>query len=152
MITATTPNAPDHEGLGPKDSRFVEVYEMPWEETRFPGIVEKTLLVDKKSGLVTALLKMDPGARLPDHEHVLIEQTFVIEGALVCGEGTCSAGNFVWRPAGSRHSAGAPNGGLMLAVFQVPNRFFDAAGGVSDMLSQDWEETWGQATSLAGLE
>ena len=152
MITATTPNAPDHEGLGPKDSRFVEVYEMPWEETRFPGIVEKTLLVDKKSGLVTALLKMDPGARLPDHEHVLIEQTFVIEGALVCGEGTCSAGNFVWRPAGSRHSAGAPNGSLMLAVFQVPNRFFDAAGGVSDMLSQDWEETWGQATSLAGLE
>jgi anti-sigma factor ChrR (cupin superfamily) len=150
MSTATTPNAPNHEGLGPKDSRFVEVHEMPWEETRYPGIKAKTLLVDKKSGLLTVLMKMDPGARLPDHEHVLIEQTFVIEGALVCGEGTCSAGNFVWRPAGSRHSAGTPNGGLMLAVFQVPNKFFDADGNVRDMLSQDWEETWGQATSLTG--
>ncbi|MDP6831978.1 MAG: cupin domain-containing protein [Alphaproteobacteria bacterium] len=146
MTTAITPNAPNHEGLGPLDSRFVETHSMPWEETRYPGVEAKTLLVDRRTGLLTALLKMAPGAVLPDHEHVQIEQTFVIEGALVCGEGTCSAGNFVWRPAGSRHQAGTPNGALMLAMFQLPNKFFDADGGVTDMLNQDWDEIWGQAT------
>ncbi len=146
MTTAVTPNAAGQQGLGPLDSRFVETHTMPWEKTRFPGVEAKTLLVDKRSGLLTALLKMAPGAMLPDHEQVQIEQTFVIEGALVCGEGTCSAGNFVWRPAGSRHAAGTPNGGLMLAVFQLPNKFFDADGSVTDMLGQDWNEVWGQAT------
>jgi anti-sigma factor ChrR (cupin superfamily) len=34
-------------------------------------------------------------ARLPDHEHVLIEQTYLLEGSLVRGEGTLTPGNFV---------------------------------------------------------
>ncbi len=149
MTTAVTPNATHHDGLGPMDSRFVETHAMPWEKTRYPGVEAKTLLVDRRTGLLTVLLKMAPGAVLPDHEHVQIEQTFVIEGALVCGEGTCSAGNFVWRPAGSRHQAGTPNGGLMLAVFQLPNKFFEADGRATDMLAQDWSEFWGGATANA---
>ena len=147
MTQALTPNANNHEGLRPLDSRFVEVHQLPWEETRFRGVKAKTLLVDKNAGTVTVLLKMDPGAVLPDHEHALIEQTFVIEGALICDEGTCTAGNFVWRPAGSRHTARTPNGGLMLAMFQVPNKFFENDGSVTDMLNQDWDETWGGAKS-----
>jgi anti-sigma factor ChrR (cupin superfamily) len=152
MTTALTPNAENHGGLGPLESRFVNIHDMPWEDTRFEGIQAKTLLVDPKSGMVTALMKMDPGAMLPDHEHVLIEQTFVIEGALVCGEGTCPAGSFVWRPAGSRHSAGCPNGGLMLAMFQIPNKFFEGDREPRDMLNQDWQEFWGGASNLAQLD
>jgi hypothetical protein len=38
----------------------------------------------------------------------------------------------------------------MLGVFQIPNKFFDADGKTSDMLEQDWEATWSQASSLAG--
>ena len=34
------------------------------------------------------LMRMSPGAKLPDHEHVMIEQTYVLEGSLVCHEGT----------------------------------------------------------------
>jgi len=152
MTTAVTPNASHHADLSPLASRFVDVHAMPWEDTRYPGVKAKTLLVDRSSGLLTALLKMDPGAVLPDHEHVLIEQTFVIEGALVCGEGTCTAGNFVWRPAGSRHRAGTPNGALMLAMFQIPNKFFEADGKTTDMLNQDWDATWGKAGSMALLD
>ena len=33
------------------------------------------------------------------------EQTYLLEGTLICGEGTVTPGNFVWRPAGSRHEA-----------------------------------------------
>ena len=44
-------------------------------------------MVDPSSGLATLLFKMEPGAELPDHEHVLIEQTYVLEGSLVDKEG-----------------------------------------------------------------
>jgi anti-sigma factor ChrR (cupin superfamily) len=95
---------------------------------------------------VTALMKFAPGAKLPDHEHVLIEQTYVLEGSLVCGEGECKAGEFVWRPAGSRHEAWAgPKGGLMLAIFQIPNRFHEADGRETDVTGADWEAAWGKA-------
>ena len=147
-MSAMTPNAKNHEGLDSMDSRFVEVQDLPWQDTKFPGVKAKTLLVDEKSGLLTVLLKMDPGARLPDHEHVLIEQTFVIEGKLVDKDGVCTAGNFVWRPAGTRHAAYTPDGGLMLAMFQAPNKFFERDGSVKDMLDRDWDATWGGATNL----
>jgi len=140
--TAITPNATHHAGLKPLQSRFVRPQEMPWETTKFPGVTCKTLMIDKENGLVTVLLKMEPGAKLPDHEHVLVEQTYVLEGRLVDGEGTCGPGEFVWRPAGSRHEAGTPEGGLMIAIFQVPNRFFEADGTTTDMLGQDWNSTW----------
>jgi len=141
-----TPKANNHAGLPPLASRFVQVAALPWEKTRFAGVEAKTLLVDHHTGVVTSLLKFAPGAKLPDHEHVLIEQTYVLDGSLVCGEGECKAGEFVWRPAGSRHEAWAgPNGGLMLAMFQVPNKFFEADGRETDVTGQDWNAAWSEA-------
>ena len=125
-------------------SRFVDVESMPWEKTRYLGVEQKTLLVEKETGLLTALMRMAPGAKLPDHEHVKIEQTYVLEGTLHCGEGACKAGDFVWRPAGSRHEAWAgPEGCLAIAMFQVPNRFHEPDGRVLDFLGDDWEKRWG---------
>lgn len=145
-MSALTPKAANHGALAPLASRFVEVARLPWEPTRFAGIQTKTLLLDRATGLCTVLLRMAPGARLPDHEHVLIEQTYVLEGSLVCGEGECKAGEFVWRPAGSRHEAwGGPQGGVMLAMFQAPNRFYEADGRELDVLGQDWQAAWGKA-------
>ncbi len=145
-MTGMTPKAEDHAGLPPLASRFVDVAGLPWESTRFAGVQQKILLVDPDSGVVTALMRFAPGAKLPDHEHVLIEQTYVLEGSLVCGEGECKAGEFVWRPAGSRHEAWAgPKGGLMLAIFQIPNRFHEADGRETDVTGADWEAAWGKA-------
>ncbi len=145
-MSAATPKAPNHADLPPLASRFVDVEGLPWEKTAYPGIETKTLLVDKDSGLMTLLLRMAPGAKLPDHEHVQIEQTYVLEGSLVCGEGECRAGEFVWRPAGSRHEAWAgPQGGVMLAMFVVPNRFFQPDGRALDFVGNDWDARWGRA-------
>ena len=146
--TAFTPNAKNHQGLGPMASRLVQANDMPWEPIRYPGCYVKTLVLDKTTGLLTVLLKMDPGAELPDHEHVNIEQTYVLEGSLVDKEGPaqgieCKAGEFIWREAHSRHVAWCPEGGLMLAIFQVPNKFFEADGRVIDAAGQDWDEAWG---------
>ena len=111
-------------------SHLVRPDSMEWQKTRFPGCEAKTLLFDRKTGLMTALMRFAPGAALPDHEHVNIEQTYVLEGSLVDKEGPaqgieCKAGEFIWREQGSRHVAWCPQGGLMLAIFQVPNKFFD---------------------------
>jgi anti-sigma factor ChrR (cupin superfamily) len=125
-------------------SRFVDVESMPWEKTKYEGIEQKTLLLDPKTGMLTALMRMAPGTKLPDHEHVRIEQTYVLEGTLMCPEGECKAGQFVWRPAGSRHHAWAgPKGGVFLAMFQVPNKFFQPDGRVTDFLGRDWQQHWG---------
>ncbi len=128
-------------------SRHVRVGELPWQRADFPGVEYKTLLIDQAQGLLTVLLKMAPGAVLPDHEHVRIEQTYVLEGRLVDKEGAevgleVGPGEFVWRPAGSRHSAWTPDGALMIAMFLVPNRFFDQDGREIDMLGDDWEAKW----------
>lgn len=140
-MTALTPKAANHAGLSEKASRFVNVGALPWEKTRHPGIETKTLCMEP-SGAMTVLTKIAPGAKLPDHEHVRIEQTWVLEGTLHCGEGVCKAGDFVWRPAGSRHEAwGGPEGCLALAIFQAPNRFFEP-GGVVDFMGNDWDEKW----------
>ncbi len=131
-------------------SRHVRASEMPWQKTRFEGVEVKTLLFDRDSGLVTALVKMAPGAVLPDHEHVQIEQTYMLEGMLQDKDGpdvglAVGAGDFVWRPAGSRHVAWCPQGGLMIAMFQMPNKFHERDGRVTDMSGKDWAEVWGQA-------
>jgi anti-sigma factor ChrR (cupin superfamily) len=146
-MTAVTPNAKHHQSLGPLASRFVHVDELPWEETKFPGVRTKTLLFDRETGTATVLLEMDPGAILPDHEHVLIEQTYVLKGRLVDKEGPdeggeVGPGDYVWRPAGSRHAAWTPEGGLMIAIFQVPNRFYEKDGRTVDLLGRDWDEMW----------
>jgi anti-sigma factor ChrR (cupin superfamily) len=133
-------------------SRVVRAKDMPWQPTRFPGCAIKPLMVDPSSGLATLLFKMEPGAELPDHEHVLIEQTYVLEGWLVDKEGPdagleVGAGEFVWRPAGSRHSAWAPKGGTLIAFFQIPNKFFERDGRVTDSSGQDWDKAWSHLLS-----
>ena len=120
-----TPNAKNHTGLAELASRYVDVAALPWTPTRFAGVEMKVLMEDKTTGLSTALVKFAPGATLPDHEHVELEQTFVLEGSLEDQEGAATAGNYVWRPAGSRHDAHAPKGCLALSFFLKPNKFFD---------------------------
>lgn len=120
-----TPNAKNHAGLAALASRYVDIEQLPWTPTRFPGIDLKVLMEDKETGLLTALTRFAPGAKLPDHEHVALEQSFVLEGALIDAEGTATKGNYVWRPAGSRHDAHAPDGCLVLSFFLKPNKFLD---------------------------
>ncbi len=123
-MAATTPHA-DHQGLAALASRYVNVDDLPWTPSKFAGIEMKILMEDSDTGLLTALVRCQPGARLPLHEHVDIEQSYVLEGSMVDAQGEVTAGNFVWRPAGSRHEVHCPNGALVLAFFLSPNRFLE---------------------------
>ena len=120
---ARTPNLKGEEALGPLDSRYVDVESLPWKPTPTPGVEMKVLLEDPETGLLTALFRWQPGSQLDLHEHVEIEQTFVLEGSIVDEEGEVRAGDYVWRPKGNRHVARSPNGALVLSFFLRPNKF-----------------------------
>jgi PCO_ADO len=49
-------------------AHYLDVPNMSWEATKFPGIKIKVLYADD-TGITTALFKLDPGAVVPLHEH-----------------------------------------------------------------------------------
>jgi anti-sigma factor ChrR (cupin superfamily) len=100
-------------------SRFIETESLPWIETS-PGSKMKVIYHDPATDMLTILSKLEPGAGIPPHVHEDLEQTFVLEGSLVDQEGECTAGNFVIRAKGSRHSPIAPNGCTMVVFFMKP--------------------------------
>jgi anti-sigma factor ChrR (cupin superfamily) len=125
-MVAVTPDIPGQHKLPMSVSRPVSVADLPWHQTPFPGIDQKILLRDEERGLVTALVRMAPGSRLPLHEHADVEQTYVLEGSLADDEGNdITAGNYIWRPAGHRHVAWSPNGALLIGIFLKPNVFLE---------------------------
>ena len=105
------------------NSEYLDVESLKWEATEFPGVEQKMLCQDSQSEAFTALFRMQPGAHLPRHRHLGIEQTYVLEGSLVDDEGVCTAGNFVWRYPDSVHEAHSPDGCLTIGIFQRPNEF-----------------------------
>lgn len=123
MTTRTPGLEQAHQVLAALSSRYVDVDRLPWKPSPFPGVEIKVLMEDPESGLQTTLTRMAPGAELPMHEHTELEQSWVLEGRLVDHEGEVSAGQYVWRPKGSRHKARAPEGCLVLGFFLRPNRF-----------------------------
>jgi anti-sigma factor ChrR (cupin superfamily) len=147
-MTAAAARKPQAGSAKDLRSRHLRPAEMEWQKTRFAGCEMKPLMVDVHSGMATLLIRMAPGAELPDHEHVLIEQTYVLDGSLVDKEGPDAGlevgpGEFVWRPAGSRHAAWSPKGGTFVAMFQIPNKFFEEDGRVTDPAGKNWDEVWG---------
>ena len=106
-------------------STFVDVVNMPWTPSKFPGVEVKVLYNDPQTGMLTVLSRMSPGSFIPLHEHTDVEQTYVFEGSLEDEQGAVTAGNFVWRPGGNTHIAHAPNGCMSISFFVKPNRFFE---------------------------
>lgn len=121
----TMPDALKPYASGELASRYVNVDELPWNPTPTPGIDMKILLDVPETGLLTALFRWAPGTSLPLHEHVEIEQTYVLSGSIVDDEGEVREGNYVWRPKGNRHIARSPNGALVLSFFLKPNKFLE---------------------------
>lgn len=120
---AHTPGLEGQDLLDPLHSRYVSVDKLPWKSTPTAGIDMKILMEEPESGLLTALFRWQPGTELDLHEHVEIEQTYVLSGSIVDEEGEVSEGNYVWRPKGHKHLARSPNGALVISFFLKPNKF-----------------------------
>jgi len=79
------------------------------------GIFVKTLRYDeraKRSPVI--LLKFEPGAKYPAHNHPAGEEAFVLEGEVKFGNYTLSAGDFLYTPPNGKHAVWSKNGCVML--------------------------------------
>jgi quercetin dioxygenase-like cupin family protein len=66
-----------------------------------PDIAVKVL--DDDGAMQSFLLRLDPGARLPAHDHPDDEVCVILEGTVRLGDVEVSAGDYHMAPAGSRH-------------------------------------------------
>ena len=126
-VAATGPHTPNFNdsAMKPSSTRYLNVDGLPWMDTFYDGIEMKILFKDEQRGVMTALFRWQPGAKLPMHEHTDVEQSYVLEGSLCDFEGECKAGDYAWRPADSKHDAWSPKGCLLLAILLEPNKFLD---------------------------
>lgn len=73
--------------------------DVPWVNMRIPGVERRSLIGEK-----TFLVRMQPGAALPKHEHPQAEQCYVLSGSLTDSDGlTLHAGDFVVMSRGTKH-------------------------------------------------
>jgi len=110
-------------------STYVKPQQLEWKKTQFDKVWLKVLYEDKEKGESTVLIKLEPGATLPYHRHPELEQAYVIEGSMYDHDGTCSAGEYVWRKAGSLHENHSDTSAVLLAVYRKQNIFVNKTTG-----------------------
>jgi anti-sigma factor ChrR (cupin superfamily) len=87
-----------------------------WVETEDEGVCYKLLFADRELGTYTTLLKLQPGASIPRHRHLGVEQCLVLEGDLSAGPIKMSAGDFNCSLPNSVHDEIATEGGALLLI------------------------------------
>lgn len=121
VLSIATPPAPPAserhgEGLG-----AIRSTEGKWRKSRYEGITYKRLYIDKAAGLVTMLVRLEPGAVLPAHRHARTEQCLIVEGDLVHAGHTYGRGDFTWAEAGSVDPTLTTRGGALLLIIGPPD-------------------------------
>lgn len=97
--------------------------ELPWA-TLVPGISYKQLYVDASRRYRTMLLRMDAGARLPEHEHGGVEEIFVLSGDLYFSGAAMGPGDYCRADHGSTHQdTFSKTGCLFLVIASQDNQF-----------------------------
>jgi len=106
-------------------SAIVDIAKLPWTTLDFPGISMRVVHEDKKSGGMTVMTKIDPGASIPGHIHTRADETvFVISGDFVENEVEYGPGSFFAAPAGVPHGPHKSRKGcVVLTTFSAPLDF-----------------------------
>jgi anti-sigma factor ChrR (cupin superfamily) len=109
------------------DARYGSIRAEEGEWTvKMPGIAMKHLHTDPKSGISTSLVRMSPGASLPRHRHLGVEQFLVLEGDCNVNDERLGPGDFHFAEPGSVHeSTNTQNGTLFLLVADQNYQFDD---------------------------
>lgn len=100
------------------DSRpvVVRANEGDWQEM-YAGVLFKQLFADSKRNTVTSLVRMEPGAHVPMHRHLGLEECFVLEGDITANNETLKTGDYTCAMKGSiHHQLSTVSGALLLIV------------------------------------
>ena len=98
--------------------------DLPWETLR-PDVDIHWIYRDGEEGAAAALIRFQPGGRVPLHEHRGFEHIFVLRGSQRDENGRLDAGSLMVHPPGSRHSIVSDEGCLVLAIYERRVRFLD---------------------------
>jgi quercetin dioxygenase-like cupin family protein len=83
----------------------------------YEGVSVISLHFDADKGRsTTILLKFEPGASYPYHDHPAGEEIFVLEGEATLEEVTIKQGDYLYTPPGFKHSVSSRTGCIMLFV------------------------------------
>ncbi len=76
----------------------------PWiEHPTFRGVSWKILHREPRSGVYSAMVRIAAGGSIPARRHHAVEELFVVEGSVLMGEHTLSAGNYCRAEVDSVH-------------------------------------------------
>src|SRR6516165_5900350 len=97
-------------------------HKLPWKPFQ-PGVDIYRLYEDGVSGPNAALLRFQPGGRVPLHEHTGYEHIFVLSGSQVDENSEAETGVLIINPPGTSHSIVSKTGCIVLAIYEKPVRF-----------------------------
>ena len=84
------------------------------------GVSLKVLRNDKDSGESAALVRLEPGASVPAHDHPAGEEVFVLEGDVRIGRHHLKVGDYLYTPPNAKHAAASDGGCLFLVTLPKP--------------------------------
>jgi quercetin dioxygenase-like cupin family protein len=79
-------------------------------------VKKKILSEHAESGLHSYLLRMEPGSVIPPHDHIVDEESIMLEGDAMIGELPLLAGDYHFAPKGSKHEMVRSQSGCLVFV------------------------------------
>ncbi|MBX7041562.1 MAG: cupin domain-containing protein [Ignavibacteria bacterium] len=92
-----------------------------WEELAEDGVVYdgvyiKSLRFDGRTNRSpTILIRFDPGASYPFHDHPAGEEIYVLQGEVIIEQAVLREGDYLYTPPGFRHGVRSEKGCVLLA-------------------------------------
>ena len=103
-----------------------------WIATGLPGIRARVLVVDKARSLVTMVIRAEPGAVYPPHQHHGPEECFVISGSVVIDGLVLRAGDFHHADEDSDHGEITTTEGAEVLIVGAIVDYLPAAAAPAD--------------------
>jgi quercetin dioxygenase-like cupin family protein len=102
-------------------STIVDTTKLPWAALDFPGVSMRVIHEDKKSGGMTVMTRLEPGASIPAHIHTKADETvFVISGDFIEDAVEHGPGSFFAAAAGVPHGPHRSRAGcVVLTTFSA---------------------------------
>jgi anti-sigma factor ChrR (cupin superfamily) len=92
---------------------------LDWEPFR-PGVMIHWLYQCEQTEAAAALLRYQPGATIPHHDHTGFEHIFVLSGSQRDRNGAHQAGTLVINPPQTDHDVTSDEGCIVLIIWQKP--------------------------------
>jgi len=103
-------------------AKLVKSSELKWKPLIEDGINTNGIFIkvlrydDASKRAPVILLKFEPGAKYPAHNHPAGEEVFVLEGEVRFGNKNLTAGDYLYTPPNGKHAVSSKNGCVMLLV------------------------------------